>query len=216
MGGTETLYEDRRSEEGEKGIWAKVVILKRIMNAYGETRPDTRQSSRGRLGRSSNVKPLTILEIFWKDEPTDRPIRQGVQSRVRDWKSFHQMENIETVSFVNPPHNNNDSILAREDKAGSGINFIYWCDICNANVIVIATKSITVASSVACVNLFKISPVSFWPVACLYSLMAVMNNRAGIVKNHYNAVPKSASRELFYTSGKHGNMMTRKLWHSSL
>ena len=44
------------TQEGEKGIWAKVVILKRIMNAYGETRPDTRQSSRVRLGRSSNAK----------------------------------------------------------------------------------------------------------------------------------------------------------------
>ena len=48
-----------------------------------KTRPDTRQSSRGRLGRSSNAK-IAILEIFRTNGPTDGPTRKGVESRVRD------------------------------------------------------------------------------------------------------------------------------------
>ena len=52
------------------------------------TRPDTRQSSRGRLGRSSNAKITRNSKMWPTDGPTDgrtdRPTDQGVESRVRD------------------------------------------------------------------------------------------------------------------------------------
>ena len=47
-----------------------------------KTRPDTRQSSRGRLGRGSNVK-TTIEKCYgWTDGPT----QQHVELRVRDFE----------------------------------------------------------------------------------------------------------------------------------
>ena len=44
------------------------------------TRPDTRQDSRGQLGRGRNAKTARNSKIF----VTDRPTRQGVESHVRD------------------------------------------------------------------------------------------------------------------------------------
>ena len=53
-----------------------------------KTRPDTRQSSRGRLGRSSNAKTARNSKTWQTDGrtdlPTDQPTRQGEESRVRD------------------------------------------------------------------------------------------------------------------------------------
>ena len=46
-----------------------------------QRRPDTWQSSRGRFGGSINAKLKNVT-----DGPTDRPTRQGVESRVRDYK----------------------------------------------------------------------------------------------------------------------------------
>ena len=46
-----------------------------------KTRPDTRQDSRGRLGRGRNAKSARNSEIFVTDV---RRTRQGVESRVRD------------------------------------------------------------------------------------------------------------------------------------
>ena len=52
-----------------------------------DTRPGTCQVSRGRLGRGSNAKSTQNSKIFPTDDrPTDRPARQGVESRVRDKK----------------------------------------------------------------------------------------------------------------------------------
>ena len=48
------------------------------------TRPDTRQSSRGRLGRINDAKCARNSKIFRTDGPTDGPTRQGVETRVRD------------------------------------------------------------------------------------------------------------------------------------
>ena len=49
-----------------------------------KTRPDTRQSSRGRLGRNSNAKTARDARDARSGGRTDRPTRQGVESRVRD------------------------------------------------------------------------------------------------------------------------------------
>ena len=49
-----------------------------------ETRPDTRQDSRGRLGGTRNAKTARNSKIFVTDGRTDGPTRQGVESRVRD------------------------------------------------------------------------------------------------------------------------------------
>ena len=51
-----------------------------------ETRPDTRQDSRGRFGRDSNAKAARNSEMLRTDGRTDRPIQRGVESRVRDKK----------------------------------------------------------------------------------------------------------------------------------
>ena len=51
---------------------------------FGKTRPDTRRSSRGRLGRSSNTKTARNSTKFVTDVPTYRPTQQGVESRARD------------------------------------------------------------------------------------------------------------------------------------
>ena len=54
-----------------------------------KTRPDTRQSSRRQLGRSSNAKTAqNSKNVTYRptDQPTDRPTRQVVESRVRDYK----------------------------------------------------------------------------------------------------------------------------------
>ena len=53
---------------------------------YHTTRPDKLQTSRGRLGRSSNAKTNHYSKMWRTDRRTDRPTRQGVESRVRDWK----------------------------------------------------------------------------------------------------------------------------------
>ena len=45
-----------------------------------KTRPDTWQDSRKRLGGGNNAKTARNSKIFG----TDRPTRQGVESRVRD------------------------------------------------------------------------------------------------------------------------------------
>ena len=49
-----------------------------------ETRPDTRQSSRGQLGRSSNAKTARNSEMLWWDRRIDRVTGQGVESCVLD------------------------------------------------------------------------------------------------------------------------------------
>ena len=51
-----------------------------------ETRPDTRQDSRGRLGRGSIAKTARNSEMLLTDRRTDGPTRQGVESRARDKK----------------------------------------------------------------------------------------------------------------------------------
>ena len=61
----------------------KYMIFMGYLHSY-ITRPDTRQYSRGRLGRSRNAKTARNLTIFRTDLPTYRPTRQGVESRVRD------------------------------------------------------------------------------------------------------------------------------------
>ena len=48
------------------------------------TRPDTRQSSCGQLGRSSNTKTARNSKMLPTDRRTDGPTRQGVESRGRD------------------------------------------------------------------------------------------------------------------------------------
>ena len=56
-------------------------------NSCSSTRPDTRQDSRGWLGRSGNAKNYTRFRNVMDgriDGPTDRPTWQGVESRVRD------------------------------------------------------------------------------------------------------------------------------------
>ena len=58
----------------------------------GKTRPDSRQSNPGWLGRSGDAKTARNrkinAEILWRDGGTDGrtdgPTRQGVESRVRD------------------------------------------------------------------------------------------------------------------------------------
>ena len=65
--------------EGEKmrkyGRQIKVgeIKEKKQMKETKKTRPDTWQSSRGRLGRSSNTKSACNLEIFVTYRRTDRP-----------------------------------------------------------------------------------------------------------------------------------------------
>ena len=49
-----------------------------------QTRPDTRQDSRGRLGKGCNAKKCSKLKKYLL--PTYRPTWQGVESRVRDYK----------------------------------------------------------------------------------------------------------------------------------
>ena len=58
--------------------------IKRDWSLCKKTRPDTRQYSRGRFGRSGNAKTACNSEIWPTDGPTDRPIPLGVESRVRD------------------------------------------------------------------------------------------------------------------------------------
>ena len=50
---------------------------------FWKTRPDTRQDSRGWLGRSGNAK-TACNSINPRDGRTNRPTRQGVESRIRD------------------------------------------------------------------------------------------------------------------------------------
>ena len=50
------------------------------------TRPDTRQNSRGQLGRGSNANTARNSKMLPTDRRMDRPTRQGVESRVRDQK----------------------------------------------------------------------------------------------------------------------------------
>ena len=82
----ETLEEIKKEYEmrREKGVYEK------------GTRLDTRQSSRGRFGRSVNAKTARNSEMLWTDGRTDRwmdgqvdgrtdrPTQQGIESRVRD------------------------------------------------------------------------------------------------------------------------------------
>ena len=83
------ICSDWRQKLGEKWPMLTTFFLTTIAAITGrthlKTRPDTWQSSRGRLGRSSSAKPLAIQKC---DEPTDlptyRPTREGVESRVRD------------------------------------------------------------------------------------------------------------------------------------
>ena len=51
-----------------------------------ETRPDTRQDIRGRLGRGRTGKTAQNIKIFGTYRPTDRPTQQGVESHVPDEK----------------------------------------------------------------------------------------------------------------------------------
>ena len=60
--------------EGHLGIWAGVV---------SSTRPDTRQDSRGQLGRGRNAITARNSTKFVTDRRTGRPTQQGVELRVR-------------------------------------------------------------------------------------------------------------------------------------
>ena len=51
-----------------------------------EKRPDTRQSIRGRLGRSSDAKSIRNSKILGVE--SDGPTDQGVGLRVRDQKGY--------------------------------------------------------------------------------------------------------------------------------
>ena len=73
---------DRRERQVRIEIKANREIYKKFEKL--ETRPDTRQDRRGRLGRSGNAKTTRDSKMLQRDGPTDQPTRHGVESRVRD------------------------------------------------------------------------------------------------------------------------------------
>ena len=68
--------------EGRKNL--NRVCTRNVMEGEGKTRLDTRQSSRGWLGRSGNAKIARNSEMLPTYRRTDRPTRQGVELRVRN------------------------------------------------------------------------------------------------------------------------------------
>ena len=75
-------------------LWLRIPLYLRMCIRHWtivictKTRPDTRQYSRGRLGRSSTAEIGRNSEMWPTDRRTDgrtdRPTRQGAESRVRD------------------------------------------------------------------------------------------------------------------------------------
>ena len=62
-------------------IDAEVIPEGKLLCPLNKTRPDTRQSSRGGLGRRGNAKTARNSTKFVTDAPTYRPTRQGVESK---------------------------------------------------------------------------------------------------------------------------------------
>ena len=59
-------------------VWSSTISILNLScddALQGETRPDTRQDSRGRLGRDSNTKTARVTEISRTDRRTDRHVK---------------------------------------------------------------------------------------------------------------------------------------------